>query len=358
MDQDKTTKRVKNGCLANTLCLLLILAPLGCGSNAAREEDTAGITDEGTVIGVAEGDPRFTLGVIQQGEVLPSGLVVLLESQLARLSVFGLDGEFAGEWDRLGQGPSEFRSMTALTTGSENEIWILDARNRRISGFVVAEEGPEFEESISLDFLGRDLCRMGDTTFVLGNVDGKIIHRLSPDGKVVDSFGKGVFRDSPVVDYAMSSMGSLACDQERKALFVAQRGHPRLRALDTKGVLLWELEIPGFLPMNIELVGNMGYKLSVPEEGVYHLVRDLRIEDDLWVAEVQELVPDGDLNQQGHFLQFSISPETGEIATISSGPFRQVGVYEGRRISFSNHPFPMLRIGSETDVLPIETEIR
>lgn len=104
----------------------------------------------------------------------------------ARLKAFDRQGEFRWAFGKLGEGPGEFRSPTALGVAEDGDIWVTDAGAARFT--VVSREG-DFREHIS--FEGRPIHRALPITnsrrLVLPTIDEHLWEVLDEHGRVTDS---------------------------------------------------------------------------------------------------------------------------------------------------------------------------
>jgi hypothetical protein len=78
--------------------------------------------------------------------------------------VFGPEGDYLGKFGGPGQGPGEFTHLNSAFLTSEDSLWVLDARNMRVSVFDTQTRA--FARSFNLPFVPRSADLMGDTMLV------------------------------------------------------------------------------------------------------------------------------------------------------------------------------------------------
>ncbi len=139
---------------ARSTILIAAATSLGaCGGGAASAEEAIVAADSaGIRVVTLNGDPRslpalrvadtvtlsgaaedFFNGNPQFAYVLRDGRLILGDGRSR--GVFGVDGAFAGEFGRFGQGPGELGALSNLWQTTGDSIWAFDGSNRRLSLF-------------------------------------------------------------------------------------------------------------------------------------------------------------------------------------------------------------------------------
>ena len=98
------------------------------------------LADTLVAIGLAEGDPRYTLGRIAGGSILAGNRIAVADGLAAQIQVYDEGGVHVDEWGGPGQGPGEFEVLWHLSPFPGDSIVAAETGARRVSVF-----GPEGE---------------------------------------------------------------------------------------------------------------------------------------------------------------------------------------------------------------------
>ena len=84
-------------------------------------------------IGTLDGTGPDMFGAITDFEVDRYGRFWLFEGQTQEIRVFDSDGRFVRTVGRQGEGPGEFNRVIGMTWGPDDNLWIVDPSNNRLS---------------------------------------------------------------------------------------------------------------------------------------------------------------------------------------------------------------------------------
>jgi DNA-binding beta-propeller fold protein YncE len=212
-------------------------APAALGSGGSGPEPTTSVPVPGSMFvggrGTVAGRFQGPRGIA----VLPSGEVVVADSDNHRLQRFSSTGEWLGEIGGLGSGPGRFNQPNGLAVGAEGHLFVADSTNHRVQEleaggrFVREWRGP------APGFYGpRDLELGPDgVLYVLDQGRGRVV-TIGPGGQMAAfaSLGSG---DSQLLDPT-----GLAVVGER--VYVADAANARLAIFTTDGAWVGAAPIP------------------------------------------------------------------------------------------------------------------
>ncbi len=264
---------------------ILWAAALGACDNAPASEDPPTPTftlREELRIGADSTSPAYELSDIRQLAVhAGSGSLFVVQGRLNDVRVFSSDGGYSHSVGRLGSGPGEFRSISAMGFHGDT-LWTIDNELRRVSLFrpngslisswQVDSEPINFAEVAHARYtyptaLLSDRSMLGFGASVMRAIDvGDItswpILSLTPAGRTRDTLawvpignahlsihapGRGTtyraqpFGDEPLRVYAPKS--SRAYVVERYAALVAGDNRYAATAISARGDSLWRREV-------------------------------------------------------------------------------------------------------------------
>jgi hypothetical protein len=122
-------------------------------------------------IGLLEGPPEYTFGMVSGIATGGEGQIFVSDSQESVIRVFNRDGTFLRNIGRDGEGPEEFSRPCCIAFGPAGDLWVRDSRNRRYMSF---------EMTAASEASG--------TTFRMSHSDGGLYAPITfrPDGTLVD----------------------------------------------------------------------------------------------------------------------------------------------------------------------------
>jgi hypothetical protein len=156
------------------------------------------------------------------------------------VQVFSPGGTFLHSIGREGEGPGEFRDLTAVAIGPHDTLYAADVRNRRLSVFAPNDTLIRTQHLPGM-VLGMRAIGNGEllVNAVIRTAEriGYPVHHLGPDGEIRASFGA----DPPVFrpDMPWLSMRSVAVHDGH--WLTAHTTRYRLEGYDSKGRRLWEV---------------------------------------------------------------------------------------------------------------------
>lgn len=232
----------------------------------AQREPGFELTPVGS-IGVLSGDPRLEFGrLVAVGVDDRTGIIFVLDYLNARLSAFSADGDrFLAATGRPGGGPGEFRWARTMTS-VDTTILILDPGNLRLSHYVFSGDSLSLVRETRLPYPeAMDMCLVGESLVIFGYHEGFLLRRIDLEGTHERSFGQPFRRGHPLIEQG-SAIGHVACDPDGRSVFVAALGTSVVRRYTADGDLLWESEIPGFVPTTMSVTGPGRVRYGSPPD--------------------------------------------------------------------------------------------
>ena len=153
-------------------------------------------------IGVATGNPDQEFGAISTAAWLCADRILVVDGQAREFRFFDSAGELLRTTGRTGEGPGEFRSLSAVAVTALDSIRIWDRRNRRITVL-----GPAGDVSRLVPLEGR---RGSQITSALFLADGTVLASASPDGGGVREYRELTLVREPVSLITLSPTGEVA----------------------------------------------------------------------------------------------------------------------------------------------------
>jgi hypothetical protein len=154
-------------------------------------------------VGVADGDPNFMIGAINDIVVAGNGTMYVLDRSVPVIRAYDAAGKFVKNIGRRGRGPGEFQYAAGMAIGRNGNLLVWDPGNARINVYTAAGDVVTSWSTLSGSSTssGRRLV-MTDTsgttyvhTFIWGRRptgDGPALPsrgwmRFAPDGKLRDT---------------------------------------------------------------------------------------------------------------------------------------------------------------------------
>lgn len=318
------------------LVAALVLCPLSASGQLTTPVDT--LASFGS-LSPGEGEP---LGHVVSVVRVREDRYVVADQQQSRLYLVDPERGALATFGSQGEGPGEFVYLNAAgLLPSGPTVAVYDAGTRRVTLVEVGGDSLTLRDSRLLPFHVEDLCVLDGAIYVLGSHRGRLLHRVSPSGEVVESFG-GFFHADSVVG-ALETMGHLACDPDQRSIYVSAAQFPVVRAYAVDGRLLWETRLPGFNAMQITRIGeSTGVRMSAPEGGgPADLTATTSVVDDSTLL-VQYGTLQGAASTEEAILRNSVwlSRATGEVVAERSGTPRVDAVYGDVAVSHASLPYP------------------
>jgi hypothetical protein len=208
------------------------------------------------------------------------------------------------------------------------------------------------EGGLRLPFTGRDLCTLGARLFVLGEMDGKLIHEVSPaDGRVLRSFAPDPARD-PMLSVDRTG-GLLACGPgDVVAYLPALRGEVSWYSAST-GERLGAAQIPGYVPVEVRRYGD-GVLFQAPATGRHHAGASIvSLDDGRQLVQTGFQVQGASRYELDSIRSFVVSRRDGTVTELGGGLPRLLAVRGGRAFAAVDEPEPRVVVLRPTS-LPAE----
>lgn len=233
--------------------LLLVLA--GCGDQPGTRADVSVPFDLEFELHerLAIGD-EDTFGKI--GDVIADerGHTYVLDTYFKKVDRFDESGMHLASVDKQGKGPGELDFPSALAFWGEANLYVFDPGNIRLLAFATDNGALNFIKQVRLAFPGGDMCTLGDRVFVMGLLEGHLVHELSSEGEVVASFGEPESGDAIIQE--ISGVGHLLCDEATATILTVPLSFPQVRAFSPSGEVRWAVELGDYHQIVYERSGG------------------------------------------------------------------------------------------------------
>lgn len=202
-----------------------------------------------STVGAAEGAGPNTLGLVGDIALGDKGRIVVLDVAAKRVGVFAPGGQPVYQVGREGRGPGEFFGPVALAMHPRGRLYVLDRVNRRVEVF---EAGNGIRVgSFQLSLPAEDFCFVGDRLFLLGALDGRLVHEASPaDGEILRSFAPDAESSDPLLT-SYRAGGYLACGPGDEVIFLPLLRPELTRFQASTGSRLGTAVIPGYRAVKV-----------------------------------------------------------------------------------------------------------
>lgn len=162
-----------------------------CGTEPSGPPDALDglVFDTLHVIGAESGQSHEVFEGIWDVEVDASGLVAILDIGPPAIRVFDADGAHAGSIDAVGLEEGQIDGPSGIVWVGPGRLGVWDPGGSWVSRFDVGRSGVAFDERWRAFAFGETgFCARGDQAFLSYYQDGRVVHRIGPDG-VAESFG-------------------------------------------------------------------------------------------------------------------------------------------------------------------------
>lgn len=175
---------------ANTVPRLLALLLLaGCGESAADDTIVAGEREIRPVTDVVAqvGGPAQDSALLRPTSLAFAGTdVIVWDDGRSAVLAFAPDGRLRWSYGREGGGPGEFAGVNQLAVDEQGRIWLLDARNARVT--ILRPDGTLFGSSrlpANFDYVDRLAPIGGGRALLMGT--SPTVHVIDDSGRPLES---------------------------------------------------------------------------------------------------------------------------------------------------------------------------
>ena len=353
--------RVGSASLIGLFALWLALAPR-CAA-AVQPVAYAGEADADTTfleIGVLDGDRARIFGQIEDVDVDSDGNIVVLDRRSYAVSWFAADGRFLGVVGREGGGPEEFRGPEGMAIGPNNDVYVLDAPERRVLVFALSDDGPVAVRTLSVvPVFAGDICirdRGSDARIVLlgrappATAVSPLVHVFSLDGDRVSSFGLPVQEPLDATLPAVmrrtlehsNNRGHLSCASSRVAITSERLGI--VRAYSALGDLDRQVRLDDFAPVGWTIEGRRVRMGMDPDLGRANTISAVAaLSDEAVLLTLHEA---SSTEWSGRHSLIVANLENGEQSASHPKGLIATKVVRGRLYGYVNDPFPRVVVRS------------
>ena len=239
-----------------------------------------------------ESDPHkafYSIGSIIADD---DGNIYVCETFDCRIKKFDRNGNYLLTFGRKGRGPGEFLLPSWMDFDNKGNLWVLDCGNQRASCF--SADGKYLKSvrlPIDLSVGGFAIDR--ENNFYISMYDfetDKVIHKYSPDGVKLISFGEPVAFKSPLSYTDMTikkevSRGSLTIVNDE--IYYTQKNPYEIRKYTTDGRLKMRIfRKNSFMPpAKVEVIGKDKVAFRIPARSKWIGVLGDKIINRVWIPE-------------------------------------------------------------------------
>ncbi|MFB6230741.1 MAG: 6-bladed beta-propeller [Salinibacter sp.] len=125
-------------CIAFSIVSLVLLLIVGCGGEGTKEAaewtvEEGALTLERNLL--AGDDEEYYFGQVGDVAVGADGQMYVVDGEAVHVKVLAPDGTLRDSVGREGEGPGEFRRISAVAVARSDSLYVLDAFRRRVSVF-------------------------------------------------------------------------------------------------------------------------------------------------------------------------------------------------------------------------------
>ena len=276
--------------------------------------------------------------------------LLVLEREAPFLKLFTLaNGRLRQSVGRLGSGPGEFRSPSALAVDTQGrQLIVFDPANGRATTFRLGDT-LTLDGTRSVPLHVEDACFADRRLYVLGLHEGHLVHELASGAselRKVRSIGRPAV-NHPLADHPMFqdrvAQGVILCKESASQVIIGSLSVGSIHVLDLVRGQQATFMLQGFIPLRFEAVPN-GLRQSLPAGGQFDEVVGLH-----WAAGgVRVVTGRGNLAHHGRddYLQYSetLLSLTGDQRIVGRTRWREIGRYRDRTICYQATDYPTVAV--------------
>jgi hypothetical protein len=202
-------------------------------------------------VGALEGSREETFGAITDLAFAPDGRLAVLDGVDPSLKVYSKTGGLEVMLGSEGDGPGEWSWPSSVDWRGGDTVVVLSQGHFRLHIYEATAPGSLVGE-VTLPFLARDFCLLGRRIFLLGMKDGRTVHEIAWDGKLVRSFAPPDSRrkelaaadEDPTQEWSVD--GRLLCDEARGLVIEVPLILPSVTAHTADGRESWSTELSDY----------------------------------------------------------------------------------------------------------------
>ena len=209
------------------------------------------VVDTVATYGSAEGPLNEVFGLVQHAAPGDDGRLYAVDDFLKLIRVVEQSNlrhvvDFGGP----GPGPLEFQSPMGIASLPGGRIVVGDAgRTFKVLDF--ATDSAVLVSTFTTPFKADDFCSLDGELFIRGWNETGLIHKVSPAGEALGSFGHSWQSENPLTRQERSE-GVIGCHDDADVVVAMFHFDPRIFAYSADGDSLWVSRIPDYHQARIE----------------------------------------------------------------------------------------------------------
>lgn len=245
------------------MTIIATLAPPACGADTNPDAPRRVPLEEVVaVVGGAGGAPAFA--EIHGVRAVDDGSFLVLDALNGSIALYGTDGTPRSHVTDAVMSGAE----TAMDVSSTGRIVVRDPMRARLRLYHATADGISHVADV-LDAwanapTGQSVCALGDRVFVRDLRDGRLIHEIGENGRILQSFEEAApppaEASGPLADAvaAQINSGHLLCLDEPPLVVSMGQYLPHVRAFTPDGRLVWETQVRDLRPWRITVSPDSG----------------------------------------------------------------------------------------------------
>lgn len=235
-----------------------ILRPEAIEQGAENNFIDMTVYEEIATIGLNEGNHHEMFGNIVDVAVDYEGTLFVLDSEYNQVRVFDYNGSHISTFGGPGEGPGEFRYPWKVLLANKGRTVAVPSINPSVHVFERQDAATfQLRSSFAHDLggLGEAGCAMNGYLYLLGFSDELegVIHKYTPEGERVTSFGAPYKSSSPIATKVLSDRGYLACSEQHAMIAHIRSYVPVVTGYKEIGEVAWQVLFPDFKPSKVEV---------------------------------------------------------------------------------------------------------
>lgn len=341
--------------LATALCGVVVMFPPAgaCGAQDARQpvspmRSYVDFLQPALSLGSEDKGGPTLFGVIADVALDSALNIYVLDYDSHEIREFSKSGDFVASAGRPGRGPGDLFEPWGLYHDGHRNLYVADRING-VSRFRTDSGHLHFQNRFASGYETSDICVVGDRVLVGAWRDSHLVHEFTPQGELSRSFGGAWSADTNVFVRALANSRGLrlACDVERKMVYITTQDLGIVRAYSLDGTLDWEQRLPQFDAVTFEpyathatVVFHKDVVMALTRLGHEFLVASVQVRNYGKGSGARTRASGGRLWSEQGGIVYLLSARTGEVLSWQEGSILLTDARSSYAVGFQEDPFP------------------